>query len=35
MVETLIYESPVQEETEPSPIPEKPNPFPCDQEQTE
>ncbi|XP_049818552.1 uncharacterized protein LOC109605759 [Aethina tumida] len=37
MVETLIFESPVQEEPEPSPIPENgdANPFPEDQDQTE
>lgn len=37
MVETLIFESPVQEEPEPSPIPENVNgsPFPADHEQTE
>ncbi|XP_044255748.1 uncharacterized protein LOC123005822 [Tribolium madens] len=36
MVETLIFESPVQEEPEPSPIPENANPsFPTDQDQTE
>ncbi|GJQ83290.1 hypothetical protein Trydic_g8882 [Trypoxylus dichotomus] len=35
MVETLIFESPVQEEPEPSPIPENPTPFPEDLEQTE
>ncbi|KAJ8924937.1 hypothetical protein NQ315_001100, partial [Exocentrus adspersus] len=35
MVETLIFESPVQEEPEPSPIPENVVPFPLDQDQTE
>jgi hypothetical protein len=35
MVETLIFESPVQEEPEPSPIPENASPFPVDQDQTE
>ncbi|XP_018323075.1 uncharacterized protein LOC108735576 [Agrilus planipennis] len=35
MVETLIYETPLQEEPEPSPIAENPTPFPADQEQTE
>lgn len=35
MVETLIYETPLQEEPEPSPIPENSNPFPEDQEQEE
>ncbi|CAH0547611.1 unnamed protein product [Brassicogethes aeneus] len=37
MVETLIFESPVQEEPESSPIPENGdiNPFPEDQDQTE
>lgn len=37
MVETLIFESPVQEETEPSPVPENVvlNPFPEDVDQTE
>ncbi|XP_063920854.1 uncharacterized protein LOC135135658 [Zophobas morio] len=35
MVETLIFESPVQEEPEPSPIPENAIPFPADQDQTE
>nr|XP_022905375.1 uncharacterized protein LOC111417357 isoform X1 [Onthophagus taurus] len=34
MVETLIFESPVQEEPEPSPIPENPTPFPEDLDQT-
>lgn len=35
MVETLIYEKPLQEDCEPSPIPENVNPFPEDQDQTE
>lgn len=35
MVETLIFESPVQEEPEPSPIPEDVYPFPEDHDQTE
>ncbi|KAF2883932.1 hypothetical protein ILUMI_22249 [Ignelater luminosus] len=35
MVETLIYESPLQEEPEPSPIAEHPTPFPEDLDQTE
>lgn len=30
MVETLIFESPLQEEPEPSPIAEHPTPFPED-----
>lgn len=35
MVETLIYESPLQEEPEPSPIAEHPTPFPGGLDQTE
>ncbi|XP_057672712.1 uncharacterized protein LOC130904142 [Diorhabda carinulata] len=35
MVETLIFETPVQEEPEPSPIPENSSPFPADLDQTE
>ena len=35
MVETLIFESPLQEEPEPSPIAENPTPFPADFDQTE
>ncbi|XP_050501239.1 uncharacterized protein LOC114329905 [Diabrotica virgifera virgifera] len=35
MVETLIFETPVQEEPEPSPIPENCSPFPADHDQTE
>lgn len=36
MVETLIYETPLQEEPEPSPIPENgTTPFPEDKEQEE
>lgn len=35
MVETLIYETPVQEEPETSPIQENATPFPADQDQTE